>query len=162
MRYLNGTCGIVEGIERLAEEHVKPRLAVSLNAPNDAIRAEMMPVNKKNKLSLVFKALKKYQFKTGNRVTFEYVMIKDVNDSNENLDQLIRLVSSVRCNINLIEYNPHPGCEFLPSSRATIMAFAKKIKNSGIETTIRLKMGQTVKAACGQLGAGRIAAQKKL
>ncbi|HPS54233.1 MAG TPA: 23S rRNA (adenine(2503)-C(2))-methyltransferase RlmN [Sedimentisphaerales bacterium] len=156
------TCGVADGIEKLADEELKPRLAVSLNAPVDAIRSSIMPVNKKFKLAYLFKALKDYQFKTGNRVTFEYVMIKDVNDSNDNLDQLIRLVRTVKCNVNLIEYNPHQGCDFLPSSRATIKDFAKKMQNEGIETTIRLKMGQTIKGACGQLGADRIASEKKV
>jgi 23S rRNA (adenine2503-C2)-methyltransferase len=162
MRHITvSTCGVADGIERLADEEVRPRLAVSLNAPVDATRRVIMPVNKKYKLAYLFKALKTYQFKTGNRVTFEYVMIKGVNDSNENLDQLIHLVRSVKCNINLIEYNPHEGCDFLPSSRASIMEFAKNLRNAGIETTVRLKMGQTVKAACGQLGADRIRAEKK-
>jgi 23S rRNA (adenine2503-C2)-methyltransferase len=163
MRHITvSTCGIADGIERLADEQVRPRLAVSLNAPVDSVRSAIMPVNKKYKLKYLFKALKTYQFKTGNRVTFEYVMIKGVNDSNENLDQLIRLVSSVKCNINLIEYNPYRGCDFLPSSRVTMTSFAKKLQNCGIETTIRLKMGQTVKAACGQLGADRITVEKKV
>ncbi|MGD0571481.1 MAG: 23S rRNA (adenine(2503)-C(2))-methyltransferase RlmN [Sedimentisphaerales bacterium] len=163
------TCGLAEGIERLADEDIGPRLAISLNAPTDAIRAKLMPIAKKYSLGRLFAAVELYQRKTRNRVTFEYCLIKGVNDTVLHAQMLISLLRrsgrfgcegrkrlrGVMCNVNLIEYNPYPGCGLKPSGREAIERFAGVLEDAGIETTIRLKMGQTINAACGQLGAGR-------
>jgi len=148
------TCGLVEGIERLADDDIQPRLAISLNAPTDAIRAKLMPITKKYPLNRLFAAIERYQRTTRNRVTFEYCLIKGVNDTVLHAQMLVKRLRGVMCNVNLIEYNPHPGCGLKPSGRQAIERFAGVLKDAGIETTIRLKMGQTIKAACGQLGAG--------
>jgi 23S rRNA (adenine2503-C2)-methyltransferase len=163
------TCGLAEGIERLADEDIGPRLAISLNAPTDAIRAKLMPIAKKYSLGRLFAAVELYQRKTRNSVTFEYCLIKGVNDTVLHAQMLISLLRrsgrfgcegrkrlrGVMCNVNLIEYNPYPGCGLKPSGREAIERFAGVLEDAGIETTIRLKMGQTINAACGQLGAGR-------
>ncbi|MGB7581672.1 MAG: 23S rRNA (adenine(2503)-C(2))-methyltransferase RlmN [Sedimentisphaerales bacterium] len=170
------TCGLVEGIERLADEDIQPRLAISLNAPTDAIRQKLMPIAKKYSLGRLFAAVELYQRKTRNRVTFEYCLIKGVNDTVLHAQMLIRRLRAplekivtrnfptnrrfltgrvVMCNVNLIEYNPYLGCGLKPSGREAIERFAGVLEDAGIETTVRLKMGQTINAACGQLGAKR-------
>ena len=170
------TCGLVEGIERLADEDIQPRLAISLNAPTDAIRRKLMPITKKYPLDRLFAAIERYQRATRNRVTFEYCLIKGVNDTVLHAQMLVKRLLAplektairnfpanrrfltgcrVMCNVNLIEYNPHEGCDLKPSGRQAIERFAGVLKDAGIETTIRLKMGQTINAACGQLGSKR-------
>ena len=149
------TCGLVEGIERLAEEDIQPRLAISLNAPTDAIRRKLMPITKKYPLDRLFAAIERYQRTTRNRVTFEYCLIKGVNDTVLHAQMLVKRLRGIMCNVNLIEYNPHEGCNLKPSGRQAIERFAGVLKDAGIETTIRLKMGQTISAACGQLGSKR-------
>jgi 23S rRNA (adenine2503-C2)-methyltransferase len=147
------TCGLTEGIERLADEGIQPRLAISLNAPTDAIRAKLMPIAKKYSLGRLFAAVELYQRKTRNRVTFEYCLIKGVNDTVLHAQMLIKRLRGVMCNVNLIEYNPYIGCGLKPSGREAIERFAGVLEDAGFETTVRLKMGQTINAACGQLGA---------
>jgi 23S rRNA (adenine2503-C2)-methyltransferase len=146
------TCGIPECIERLAEEDIRPRLAISLNAPTDAIRQKLMLIAKKYPLDRLFSAVAFYQRKTHNRVTFEYVLIKDVNDTVLHARMLVKRLRGVLCNVNLIEYNPHAGCKMQASENEAIVRFAGVLTEAGFETTVRRKMGQTVKAACGQLG----------
>jgi 23S rRNA (adenine2503-C2)-methyltransferase len=147
------TCGEVEGIRRLAEEDIRPRLAISLNAPVDVLRSKIMAINKKYPIATLFAAVKDYQMKTRERVTFEYVLIKGLNDSKLHAQMLAKLVRKVKCNVNLIEYNPHPHCLFEASDRAAIKRFTQVLEEAGIETTIRFKKGRKIKAACGQLGA---------
>jgi 23S rRNA (adenine2503-C2)-methyltransferase len=143
-----------EQIERLAAEDISPRLAISLNAPTDAIRKRLMPIAAKFPLDRLLSAVELYQSETRNRVTFEYVLIKGVNDTVTLAKMLVKLLRPFMCNVNLIEYNPHPGCPgFSASSREAIKRFALVLNDAGIETTVRLKMGQSINAACGQLGA---------
>jgi len=147
------TCGDAEGIRKLAEEDIRPRLAISLNAPVDVLRSKIMAINKKYPIAAVFSAVKDYQAKTRERVTFEYVLIKGLNDSKLHGQMLAKLVRQVKCNMNLIEYNPHPHCLFEASDRTAIKRFTQVLEEAGIETTIRFKKGRKIKAACGQLGA---------
>ncbi len=150
------TCGEVEGIRKLAEEDIRPRLAMSLNAQSDELRSKIMAINKKHPIASLFVAVKYYQMKTKERVTFEYVLIKGLNDSTVHAQMLAKLVCRTKCNVNLIEYNPHPHCLFKASSRETIKQFTRILENADIETTIRFKKGRKIKAACGQLGADLI------
>lgn len=147
------TCGDAEAIRKLADEDIRPRLAISLNAPADALRSKIMAINKKYPIATLFAAVKYYQMKTGERVTFEYVLIKGLNDSKLHAQMLAKLVRGVKCNINLIEYNPYSPCPFAASSREVIKRFTQVLEEAGIETTIRFKRGRKIKAACGQLGA---------
>ena len=147
------TCGDAAGIERLADEDIHPRLAISLNAPTDAIRAKLMPVTKKYPIARILKAVGYYQEKTGDRVTFEYVLIKGVNDTVLHAQMTAKVLRGIKCNVNLIEYNPHPHCAFAGSGRERIKRFAGVLEKAGFETVVRFKKGQGIKAACGQLGA---------
>lgn len=147
------TCGIIPGIKKLAREDIQPRLAVSLNAPADTLRTQLMPINKKYPLPELFKAIRDYQQSTRRRVTFEYVMIKGKNDSAEHAKMLLKLLRGIISHVNLIEHNPHPGCDFAGSGSERMKVFAAVLENAGIETTMRFKMGRGIKAACGQLGA---------
>jgi 23S rRNA (adenine2503-C2)-methyltransferase len=146
------TAGLAGKIKMLADEDIKPRLAISLNAADNALRSKLMPINKKFPLRILLNAVKSYQLKTHQRVTFEYVLIKGVNDSDEDAKKLASLVRTYLCNINLIEFNPHPGCEFKPSAKQRINHFAQILQRDGVETVIRFKRGTHIKAACGQLG----------
>jgi len=163
MRHITiSTCGIVLAIKKLADEDIHPRLAISLNAPTDALRAKFMPINSKYSIAELIEAAKFYRLKAKQRVTFEYVMIKGVNDTVLHAQVLARLVRGTRCRvnpphawrINLIEFNPYPGCEFVASGRERIERFKEILEEAGIKTTVRFKMGQSINAACGQLGAG--------
>ncbi len=147
------TCGIVPGIKKLANEDIQPRLSVSLNAPNDALRTQLMPINVKYPIAELLRAVRFYQERTGQRVTFEYVLIKGLNDSTEHARRLAKLLSGFMRNVNLIEHNPHPGCGYVGSGSKRIKQFASILEQAGIETTIRFRMGRGIKAACGQLGA---------
>ena len=148
------TCGDAKGISRLADEEIEPRLAVSLNAVTDAVRTRLMPITKKHPIAEVIKAVKAYQAKTGRRVTFEYVLLKGVNDRVDDARRMVKLVAGIKCNVNLIEFNPYSGCDLVGSSPEVIERFAKVLNEAGIETVIRFKLGRTIKAACGQLGSG--------
>ena len=147
------TCGIAPAIKKLAGEDIHPRLAISLNASTDELRTKLMPVNAKYPIRVLLDAVEVYQFRAKGRVTFEYVMIKGLNDSLSHAEKLVKLLRRFKCNVNLIEYNPHPGCKFKGSGTERIERFCEAIGDAGIETTIRFKMGQTIFAACGQLGA---------
>jgi len=152
------TCGIAPAIIKLADEDIHPRLAVSLNAPIDSIRMKLMPINAKYPLNRLFNAINVYQSKTGMRVTFEYVLIKGINDSVLHAQMLIKRLRGVskrriKCNVNLIGYNPHAGCKFAASGEEAVKRFARTLSQAGIETVVRARMGGEIKAACGQLGA---------
>jgi 23S rRNA (adenine2503-C2)-methyltransferase len=148
------TCGLAPAIRKLAGEEVCPRLAVSLNAPTDALRTKLMPVNAKYPIADLLAAVRFYQSRTRQRVTFEYVMIKGLNDSAGHAKMLVKLLDGLACNVNLIEHNPYPGCEFAGSDSGRIRQFASVLERAGIETTVRFRMGRSIQAACGQLGAG--------
>ncbi len=150
------TCGLTEGILRLAEEDIHPRLAISLNAADDKTRSEIMAINKKYPLAKLLKAVRLYQRQTGQRVTFEYVLIKGKNDKASDAQALIKKLAGIKCNVNLIEYNPHPGCDLVGPGREKIKRFADVLDKGGIETVIRLRKGLGIRAGCGQLGAERI------
>jgi 23S rRNA (adenine2503-C2)-methyltransferase len=146
------TCGIPEKIAAFGGEPEQFRLAISLHAANNDDRTAIMPVNKKYPIAKMLSAVKTYNHLTGRRVTFEYCMIKDVNDSTPDAVDLTRLLKGVKCNINLIEYNEHPGSDLKASSRERIAEFQKLLTDKGFETHIRLKRGIDINAACGQLG----------
>ena len=147
------TCGLVPAIRRLASEHVRPRLAISLNAPTDELRTKLMPVNIKYPIADLMAAVRFYQDRTRQRVTFEYVLIKGLNDSAGHAKMLVRLLKGLACNVNLIEHNPFPACRYTGSGGNRIRGFATVLNDAGIETTVRFRMGRDIKAACGQLGA---------
>ncbi len=150
------TCGDIKGIRKLSCQILQPRLAVSLNAPNDNLRSKIMPINKKYPLASLMKEIKTYQKITNQRVTFEYVLIKNLNDSDTCANGLVQLLKGIKCNVNMIEYNPHKLCNYEPSGKHRIKTFRKILEDANIETTVRFRKGRNIKAACGQLGADMI------
>ncbi|MDP1884622.1 MAG: 23S rRNA (adenine(2503)-C(2))-methyltransferase RlmN [Candidatus Moranbacteria bacterium] len=143
------TAGITEGIEKLADEFPQINLAISLHAPDDKLRGELMPVNKKYPLPKVFQAVDDYIEKTNRKVMFEYVMLKGVNDSEKQARELARLLKYPLYMINLIAYNPNGGFEPTPAEK--IKKFKDILENAGIFTTQRYRFGTDIEAACGQL-----------
>jgi 23S rRNA (adenine2503-C2)-methyltransferase len=150
------TCGIVSAIRKLADEDMRPRLAISLNAPTDLLRSKLMPINVKYPLAELLESVRYYQSKTKQRVTFEYVLMKGVNDNVVHARMLVKLLRGIMCNVNLIEHNPLKGCEYVGSGGERIERFAGILSDAGVETTVRFRMGRSINAACGQLGAGMI------
>lgn len=147
------TAGIVPRIYDFANEEVRPRLAISLTAANDELRDRLFPINRKYPLSELMAACKAYPLGERERLTFEYVMLKDVNDSDRDARQLVRLLADVKAKVNLIPHNPAPELPYLSSSPERILAFQKVLTESGLPSFIRRPRGQDISAACGQLAA---------
>lgn len=147
------TVGLVDKIDRFADEHVQVNLAISLHAPNNQIRSAMMPVNRKFSLEELLAACDRYVRKTKRKVFFEYVMLKGVNDSDENARELARLMAGHLYHVNLIPYNTTPGADFVGTDQARIWRFAAILDEAGVPTTVRQNMGRDIAAACGQLRA---------
>lgn len=145
------TCGLVDKIYSLAQENLQITLAISLHAPNDFLRQKIMPVANKYKINDIIKACKFYFEKTKRRVTFEYVLIDKLNDSDENAYELASLLKNFPCHINLIPINGVNGKDFKPSSIYRQNEFMKIISSCGKNVTVRKKLGDNINAACGQL-----------
>ena len=147
------TSGIVPGILRFAQEKVRPKLAISLNAPNDEVRESIMPINRKWSIADVFEAVRTIPFRPRERVTFEYVMLGGVTDQPEHAEQVIKLVrsSNLPAMVNLIAWNPGPGIAFNSPTAASVAAFQQQLLAAGIQTYIRRPRGRDIYAACGQL-----------
>ncbi len=145
------TCGLVDQINKFANEEKQVNLAISLNAPNNQLRNKLMPINKKYPLEILMSSLHNYYHKTKRRITFEYIMLKDINDQKEHACQLINLVKELNCYINLIPYNDNDNSQFQASSIEQIKKFYDIIKQSNINVTIRKELGANIWAACGQL-----------
>ena len=145
------TCGIIPKIEEFSDFPLQINLAISLHAPNNEIRNKIMPINKVYPIEKLMVALKEYYKKTNRRLTFEYIMLKDVNDKEENALELAKLIKGMNAYVNLIPYNETSHIEYKKSSKDRIMAFYDVLKKNGINVTIRKEFGGTVSAACGQL-----------
>ena len=147
------TAGIVPRIYDLAREEVKPRLAISLTASNDELRDRLFPINRKYPLAELIEACRRYPLGERERLTFEYVMLEDVNDSNAQAAELVRLLSGIRAKINLIPHNPAPELPYKSSSMERIVEFQTVLTEAGLPSFIRRPRGQDISAACGQLAA---------
>ncbi len=145
------TCGIVPSIYRLAEEGLPITLSISLHAPNDEIRSEIMPINRKYGIDEVLKASETYYEKTGRRITYEYTLIDGKNDMTSCADELVRRLRGQNANVNLIPVNPVPERGLDRPSLAKINQFCTYLQKHKIQTTIRKEMGTDIDAACGQL-----------
>jgi 23S rRNA (adenine2503-C2)-methyltransferase len=147
------TSGIVPGILRFAAEKVRPKLAISLNAPNDEVREAIMPINRKWNIEAVLDAVRTIPFRPRERVTFEYVMLGGVTDQPEHAAEVIRLVrcANLPAMVNLIAWNPGPGIAFNSPSAESVAAFQQQLLAAGIQTYIRRPRGRDIYAACGQL-----------
>ena len=145
------TCGIVENMRRLAEEKLQITLALSLHGSTQEKRAELMPIAKKYHIQEVIDACRYYFEQTGRRITFEYSLVGGVNDTNEDAENLCRLVEDVNCHINLIPVNPIKERDYIESERRDILNFQNKLEKKHINVTIRREMGRDIDGACGQL-----------
>jgi 23S rRNA (adenine2503-C2)-methyltransferase len=147
------TSGIVPGIERFAEEAVRPKLAISLNAPDDAIRADVMPVNRKWDIAAVLDAVRRVPLRAKERVTFEYVLLGGVNDRLEDAEKVVKLVrrANLPLKVNLIVWNPGPGTAYRMPEAGDVAAFQELLVGKGVPAYIRRPRGRDIYAACGQL-----------
>ena len=145
------TCGIVPKIKEFTNYDKQVNLAISLHAPNNDIRNKIMNINKAYPIEEVISAVKSYINKTNRRVTFEYILLKGVNDSLECALELSMLLKGLNCYVNLIPYNETSHIEYKKSDQDTIMKFYDVLKKKGIGVTIRREFGSKVNAACGQL-----------
>jgi 23S rRNA (adenine2503-C2)-methyltransferase len=147
------TSGIVPGIQRLAAETVRPRLAISLNAPNDSIREAIMPITRKWKIDEVIQAAGQLPLRPRERVTFEYVLLGGVNDGLQHADELVALARSapMPVKVNLIAWNPGPGIGYTMPEPQRVAAFQQRLIASGVPAFLRRPRGRDIYAACGQL-----------
>lgn len=148
------TCGLVPKIKEFMELNTQVNLAVSLHAPNNYLRDKIMPINKAYKIEELMEAIKAYIKKTNRRVTFEYIMLKDLNDTKDCALELAKLLKGINCYVNLIPYNRTSAHDkFGKSDKETILKFYDILKKNNINVTIRREFGSKVMAACGQLRA---------
>jgi 23S rRNA (adenine2503-C2)-methyltransferase len=145
------TAGIVPRIYDLGAEPVRPKLAISLNASNDDMRTKLMPINRKWNLEKVITAAKDFPLRPREKLTFEYVLLDEVNDSEVNARDVVELIRGVRAKVNLIALNPGPGIDFETPSHDRVLRFQEILVNAGIPTFIRRPRGRDIYAACGQL-----------
>lgn len=148
------TCGLVPQIERLALEELDVVLAISLHAPNNELRNQIMPVNKTYPLEELIGACRRYISKTGRRVTFEYALIRNFNDTVQNAKELVRLLKGLKANLNLIPLNTIAHGQYCRPTREEITKFMKVLQEAGLEAVIREEKGSDIAAACGQLAGG--------
>ena len=153
------TCGLVPKIYELADEGLTITLAISLHAFSDEKRKEIMPIANKYSIKEILDACEYYIKKTNRRVTFEYALVKDVNDGNEDAKALGQLLKGMLCHVNLIPVNEIKENSFKRSSNKRIEEFAEILKSKGIEATVRREMGSDINAACGQLRRSYIKSQ---
>jgi 23S rRNA (adenine2503-C2)-methyltransferase len=148
------TCGITEGIYRYADEHLQTNLAISLHAPNNELRNKLMRINRAYPLEKVMEAVRYYEKETNRRVTYEYLLLENINDTKEHARQLIELIKGTMGYVNLIPYNEtNKFAEFHRSSGNRVHAFLDYLMKGGVTATIRKEFGSDIDAACGQLKA---------
>ena len=150
------TCGLIPGIKKFMNEEGQVNLAISLHAPTDEIRNKIMKVNRVYKIKELIEVIREYIKKTNRRVTFEYILLENVNDSNECAYELARLLKGINCYVNLIPYNETENIGFKRTKNEQIMKFYDILKKSSINVTVRREFGSKVDAACGQLRANNI------
>jgi 23S rRNA (adenine2503-C2)-methyltransferase len=145
------TSGIIPRIYDFGAEPVRPKLAISLNAPNDELRNRVMPINRKWDLTQLMQAARDFPLRNRERITFEYVLLSNVNDSPEHAREVVELVRGIRCKVNLIALNPGPGIDFGTPDEQRVHAFQQILIKAGIPAFIRRPRGRDIYAACGQL-----------
>jgi len=152
MRHISlSTCGLVPKIDELAKRKLQLSLAISLHGPNDAIRDQIMPVNKAYPIEELLSACRRYYDATGRRIHFEYAMIDGVNDSQANARELLQRLKGLGAHVNLIPLNHVEESPLKPSSRAAVAAFQKCLEDGGVTATVRRTLGGDIDASCGQL-----------
>ena len=145
------TAGIVPRIHDFGEEKIRPKLAISLNAPNDELRSRIMPLNKKWNLEMLIAAAKAYPLRAREWITFEYVLLGGVNDEPAHAREVAELLRGLRCKVNLIALNPGPGIDFTTPDAARVAEFQSTLRAAGIPAFVRRPRGRDIYAACGQL-----------
>ena len=145
------TAGVVPGIRRFTDEDWQVRLAISLHGANDALRSKLLPENRTYPLKKLIGAVHDYVFTTGRQVSFEWVLLKGVNDSVKQAQELADLIGGLKAVVNLIPYNSAPGLPFEPPAPAVCEAFRDNLTVRGVPATLRQERGQDIDAACGQL-----------
>ncbi len=145
------TSGILPGIERFVTEDVRPKLALSLNASNDVVREQVMPITRKWKIAELLEACKKIPLRTREWVTFEYVLLGGVNDQPEHAREVLALLKDMRAKVNLIVWNPGPGIDYVQPEPEDVARFQKMLIEGGMPAYIRRPRGRDIYAACGQL-----------
>ncbi len=145
------TCGLVPKIEEFSDFPLQINLAISLHAPTNELRDSIMPINKVYPLDKLIPTIKRYLDKTNRRVTFEYILLKDINDSCECAEELAHLIKGINCYVNLIPYNETNNLEFKRTNTIQIMRFYDILKKNNVNVTIRKEFGGNISAACGQL-----------
>jgi 23S rRNA (adenine2503-C2)-methyltransferase len=145
------TAGIVPRIHDFGQEAVRPKLAISLNASNDELRTRLMPINKKWNLEQLMGAARDFPLRNRERLTFEYVLLRGVNDSSRNADEVVDLLRGLRAKVNLIALNPGPGIDFATPEDESVAVFQKILINAGVPAFVRRPRGRDIYAACGQL-----------
>jgi len=145
------TCGLVPKILELADEDLPITLAISLHAPNDELRRQTMPIANKYSIREILEACDTYFEKTGRRISFEYSLISDVNDSHAQAEELAALLKGKNCHVNLIPVNPIRERNYRESREDRVRGFQKDLENKGINATIRRRLGADIDSACGQL-----------
>jgi 23S rRNA (adenine2503-C2)-methyltransferase len=153
------TVGILPALEKLAAEPVRPNLAISLHASNEELRARLMPIERKYALPDVVRAALRYPVPRGGRVTFEYVLLRGVNDTPANARELARLLGGSHSKVNLIPLNAAPEIPFAPPQEADVEEFCRILTAAGVPVSVRRSRGQDILAACGQLQLHKRAAQ---
>ena len=150
------TCGLVPGIERFAKENLQYNLAISLHAPNNELRSSLMPVNNAYPLEELFRALKDYSKDNNRRLTFEYLLLKGINDEKEHVLQLKQLLKGINAYINLIPYNTVKEKDYESSGEERALRFYDMLKKENVAVTLRTRKGDDIDAACGQLRANKL------
>jgi len=145
------TAGIVPRIYDLGREAIRPKLAISLNASNDELRSQLMPLNRKWSLEMLLRAAREFPLRNRERLTFEYVLLDGVNDSLENAREVLELIRGLRAKVNLIALNPGPGINFATPAQERVLGFQQVLIRGGVPTFIRRPRGRDIYAACGQL-----------
>ena len=145
------TCGIVPMIDKLAEKKLQLTLSISLHAPNDAMRSQMMPVNDAYPVAQLIAACRRYQKTTGRRVSFEYSMVRGVNDSPATAKELAALIRGMGAHVNLIPINPVDGSPYSATDAENVKRFQTLLTDLGVNATVRRRLGSDISAACGQL-----------
>jgi 23S rRNA (adenine2503-C2)-methyltransferase len=145
------TAGIVPRIHDFGGEVIRPKLAISLNAPNDGLRTQLMPLNRKWNLEMLISAARQFPLRTREWITFEYVLLGGVNDEPQNAREAAELLRGLRCKVNLIALNPGPGIDFTTPGAERVEAFQRILREAGIPAFVRRPRGRDIYAACGQL-----------
>ena len=145
------TCGLVPMIDKLAEKKLQLTLSVSLHAPENTTRSSMMPVNNAYPVEQLIDACRRYQQTTGRRISFEYSMVRGVNDSDQTAAMLAKLIRGMGAHVNLIPINPVDGSPYSASDDANVRRFQQRLMDLGVNATVRRRLGQDISAACGQL-----------